>query len=160
MPVVRKAELGDLRRLAQIWRDAWVAANGDLVPGLVVRLRGEEYYHNRLHDYGIEKIRVFGFPFAPRGFCVVDKEELAELFVEPESQGQGIGDKLRRDGEQRLRDDGVEIAWSYVVLGNHPVKAYYEKRGWHQAGFFEHKVSGRLGTARFKSWRMEKRLTD
>lgn len=70
---------------------------------------------------------VFGyFPaLAPEGWG-----HLAKLYVMPEQSGLGIGGQLHDIAVDRLRTDGYESLWLWVLEGNTRARGMYERRGW------------------------------
>ena len=65
------------------------------------------------------------------GFAVLARRELRSLYVEPSSQGQGLGRALLRASESRLAP-GTATLW--VIERNNPACAFYERAGWTHDG--------------------------
>ena len=52
------------------------------------------------------------------------------LVVDGSLRNQGIGSRLMEEVEERLRQKGCLKSYLLVVVDNHDVEAFYEKRGW------------------------------
>jgi GNAT superfamily N-acetyltransferase len=56
--------------------------------------------------------------------------EVRSLYVDPSVAGRGLGTLLLAAAEDELRRWGAREATLWVVEGNHPARAFYERRGW------------------------------
>jgi ribosomal protein S18 acetylase RimI-like enzyme len=52
------------------------------------------------------------------------------LAVDASFRSKGVGSRLMEEVEARLRARGCLKSYLLVVVGNHDVEAFYEKRGW------------------------------
>jgi ribosomal protein S18 acetylase RimI-like enzyme len=55
--------------------------------------------------------------------------EIGTLYVLPEAQGQGVGERLLRAVGAALRAKGLKAAWLRVLSDNAPARRFYEKLG-------------------------------
>lgn len=154
---VRQAELSEIDQLARLWFDGWQDAHAAIVPAELVRLRTLESFRDRLFEM-TPWMRVIGPLGRPTGFCVVQKDELDQLFVAAEARGSGTAAALIADGEHRMADVGVTTAWLACAIGNERAARFYEKMGWHLAGPMKTRLRSCEGTFSFESWRYEKLL--
>src|SRR5690349_137523 len=135
MDHVRHAEDADLDRLAIVWHDGWHDAHGQLVPAALARERTLASFRARLPAM-LRDTRVVGPVGAGVGLCVVQGDELFQLFVAAEARGSGVAARLIADAEQRLARNGANPAWLSCAIGNERAARFYEKQGWHRAGTF------------------------
>lgn len=154
---VRPADKRELDRLARIWYDGWYEAHAELVPEELTRLRTLESFRNRLHE-ALPNIRVAGPPSEPLGFCIIQGDELYQLFVSAGARGSGVAAALTADAEARLAHNGVEVAWLACAIGNQRAARFYEKCGWHRAGNMVNYADTSEGPFPLEVWRYEKSL--
>ncbi len=75
-------------------------------------------------------------PDSIAGFCLIGEGdgdgwgEVFAIYVHPELWGQGIGRALLNAGEAHLAANGLERALLWVLEGNGPARAFYERQGW------------------------------
>jgi GNAT superfamily N-acetyltransferase len=155
---VRAAEEAEIGRLARIWYDGWHDAHAQILPAELTRARTLESFRDRLHA-ALPRVRVVGPPGGPVGFCIVQGDELYQLFVSAESRGSGVAAGLVADAEARLSDHGVAIAWLACAIGNERAARFYEKCGWRRVGTMINRLETSSGTFLLEVWRYEKSLT-
>ncbi|MGH7710090.1 MAG: GNAT family N-acetyltransferase [Gemmatimonadaceae bacterium] len=155
---VRDAEEAEISHIAQIWYDGWHDAHVHLVPPELTRLRTLDSFTNRIAA-ALPDVRVIGPLGAPVGFCIVQGDELYQLFVSAAARGSGVAAALIDDAEARLSKNGVETAWLACAIGNERAARFYEKRGWHRTGIVVHHPETSQGTFPLEVWRYEKPLT-
>jgi GNAT superfamily N-acetyltransferase len=155
---IRGAAAAEIDALAHIWSDAWRDAHAGIVPAELARIRTLENFAERLAAL-LPDIRVAGPPGRLRGFCIVQDDELYQLFVTAPARGTGVAAALMRDAEERLVANGIRVAWLACAIGNGRAARFYEKCGWYRAGnminFIEKPDGGRLP---LEVWRYEKAL--
>jgi ribosomal protein S18 acetylase RimI-like enzyme len=151
--IVRAVEPADLAPAAEVWYHAWRDAHLAIVPPALSAARTQASFLERL-TAAREQTRVIGPIGAPLGFCVVDKDELYQLFVAAAARGTGAAAALLADGEARLAAAGVTTAWLSCAVGNLRAARFYEKHGWVRSETF---VSP-LGVVDLDCWRYEKRV--
>ena len=101
-------------------------------------------------------MRVAGPAGAPLGLCVIEGDELYQLFVARAARGSGVADVLLTDGEARLAASGVATAWLACVVGNDRAARFYEKRGWTRARTLTNRLETPDGVFEIEVWRYEK----
>ncbi|HYO45285.1 MAG TPA: GNAT family N-acetyltransferase, partial [Gemmatimonadota bacterium] len=94
----------------------------------------------------------------PAGFCAIKGDELYQLFVSAKARGSGVAAVLLADGETRLAESGVEVAWLACAIGNERAARFYEKWGWHRVGIMVDELETPSGIFPLEVWRYEKRL--
>jgi ribosomal protein S18 acetylase RimI-like enzyme len=146
---IRLAVVEDAAGLAQVRVAAWRAAYPGIVPAAFLAkldpekdaLRQREYLSNLtaegcvlaavLADPGADAGRVVGFC----GFGI-DRDQDAEysgevyaLYVHPDFQRQGIGQRLMRPAADWLGEHGYARFLIWVLRDNHPARRFYEALG-------------------------------
>jgi GNAT superfamily N-acetyltransferase len=155
---VRAAEEGEIDLLARIWYDGWQDAHARIVPAELTRLRTLESFRERLRA-ALPNVRVVGPSGEPVGFCIVQGNELYQLFVTARSRGSGVAAALIADAEARLADSGAGTAWLACAIGNERAAKFYEKCGWRRVGTMVNQLQTSSGTFPLEVWRYEKSLT-
>ena len=154
---VRAAAEAEIGQLAKIWHEGWHEAHARIVPAALTRLRTLESFEERLRAVFAD-VRVVGPPGEPVGFCVVQGDELYQLFVSARARGSGAAVALIADAEARLAERGVETAWLACAIGNERAAKFYEKRGWRRAGTMINLAETATGPFPLEVWRYEKSL--
>ena len=154
---VRSAEQQELGHLARVWYDAWQDAHARIVPAELSRVRTLESLRDRLQAH-LPDVRVVGPVGAPVGLCIVQGDELYQLFVSAESRGSGVAAALIADAEAHLSERSVETAWLACAIGNERAARFYEKCGWHRAGTFVSHLETPNGIFPLEVWRYERSL--
>jgi ribosomal protein S18 acetylase RimI-like enzyme len=152
---VRAAEEREIDQLAQIWYDGWHESHAPIMPEELTRLRTLESFRDRLR-MALASVRVIGASGAPVGFCIVQDDELYQLFFSSEARGTGAAAALVADAESRLAADGVTTAWLACAIGNERAARFYEKCGWHRAGIMVNHAETSEGPFPLEVWRYEK----
>jgi GNAT superfamily N-acetyltransferase len=155
---VRAAEEREIDHLAKLWYDGWQDAHAQILPPELTRLRTLESFRDRLHA-ALPQVRVAGPPGEPGGFCIVQDNELYQLYVSAQSRGLGVAAALIADAEARFTEHGVETAWLACAIGNERAARFYEKCGWHRARTMVYNPETSQGTFQLEVWRYEKSLT-
>jgi ribosomal protein S18 acetylase RimI-like enzyme len=154
---VRAADEAEIGHLARIWHDGWHEAHAQIVPEELTRLRTLESFRDRLRA-ALPNVRVVGPPGEPLGFCIVQDDELYQLFVSTEARGSGVAAALVADAEVRLADNGVATAWLACAIGNQRAAKFYEKCGWSRVGTMVNYAETSSGPFPLEVWRYEKSL--
>jgi len=154
---VREADAAELDALARIWHDGWHEAHDALVAPELIALRTLDNFRHRLAK-DLPDLRVIGPAGAPRGFCMINEDELYQLYVAAEARHAGAASRLIADGEARLVARGVRRAWLACAIGNDRAAAFYEKRGWQRVGVMPNRVETSRGEYVLDVWRYEKDL--
>lgn len=63
------------------------------------------------------------------GFLVIEKDEIAQLFVSPDARGTGLAKDLTWRGLEMIKSRGFETAWLCAVVGNDRALRFYSKVG-------------------------------
>lgn len=139
---VRQALLEDAAAIAAVQVRTWHAAYADLLPQdhldrRTVALRTAQW-NDRLRA-GEENVFVACdargkiVAFATGGVSSEPVEgfdgEVGAIYVLPEAQGQGLGQRLLRAVSAALRAKGLKAAWLRVLSDNAPARRFYEKLG-------------------------------
>jgi GNAT superfamily N-acetyltransferase len=154
---VRAAEQAEIDTLAKIWYDGWQDAHAEILPEELARVRTLESFRDRLHT-ALPDVRVAGAPGEPVGLCIVQGDELYQLYVSARSRGSGVAQALVADAEARLSENGVATAWLACAIGNQRAARFYEKCGWRRVGNMINQLDTPNGIFSLEVWRYEKPL--
>jgi ribosomal protein S18 acetylase RimI-like enzyme len=155
---VRAAREDEVDRLATIWYDGWHEAHAAILPAELTRLRTLESFRDRL-EAALPRLRVIGPPGEPVGFCMIQRDELYQLYVSSQARGSGVAAALVADAEARLAEHGVATAWLACAIGNERAARFYEKCGWRRAGNMINHAETSDGAFPVEVWRYEKLLS-
>lgn len=155
MSEVRKVEADDLTPLGQLWIDGWHEAHDAISSPELMRLRTDQSFHDRMASFG-DQTRCTGLVGAPTGLCVVQNDELHQLFTSPAVRGAGVAQALIADAEERVRVAGYEKIWLDVAIGNDRARRFYEKMGWWMRGEEVVELFTQEGPLPTKLWVFEK----
>lgn len=153
----RAVEAEELEALATLWHEGWHDAHGPLVPAVLAADRTRAHFLRRL-GASLGDLRALGPVGAPRGFTLLEGDELSQLYVAREARGTGIAAALIADAEARLASFGVERAWLACAVGNDRAARFYEKCGWHRARVAPSEVALESHTMHIDVWIYEKTL--
>ena len=154
---VRPAEEVELDQLAKLWYDGWQDAHARILPEELARHRTLPSFRLRLQN-ALSSVRVAGPPGRPEGFCMLERDELHQLYVSAGARGSGISATLLSDAEERLAAAGIEVAWLACAIGNERAARFYEKHGWRRVGTMISRLETPDGPFSLEVWRYEKRL--
>lgn len=155
--VIRDPIAADLPTLGALWHDGWHEAHAPHVAEALTRTRTLEDFDRRLRAM-LKETRVAGAPGNPLGFCTLRDDELMHLFVSPGARGSGMATALLKDGEARLQERGVQLAWLACIIGNNRTARFYERENWirkYVMTYLEETCTGRFP---LEKWRYEKVL--
>jgi ribosomal protein S18 acetylase RimI-like enzyme len=127
--VIRAATEADAPVIAEIQARTWRWAYGDFIAPDDMPVAAERVPAWREHIAG-GAIRVFDQDGTVVGYCAVQDDELASLYIDPAAQGAGAGSRLLADAQERIRAAGSVRAWLYVYADNAQGRAFYEHHGW------------------------------
>ena len=130
--LVRLAEIGDARAIAEVHVASWRAAYRGIVPdrvldGLTVDER-EARWQDRLGD-GSSLILVAVQDERIVGFCAASGAEIGALYVDPALWRRGAGSALLAETLAQLRRRGVRAVELWVFRDNQAAVAFYERQG-------------------------------
>lgn len=157
--IIRNAIQTDIGPLARLWFDGWQDAHAAILPEALRRIRTLENFRERLLP-ALAHLRVaVDAAGAPLGFCIVDGDELYQLFVSADARGTGIAAALVTDAETRMAVSGVGTAWLACAIGNDRAARFYEKCGWRRVGEMTSRLPVPDGIFELVVWRYEKTLS-
>lgn len=104
----------------------------------------------------LPNVRVTGPMDQPLGLCLVQDDELNQLYVSASARGTGVAAALLADAEANLRVKGVETAWLVCAIGNERAAKFYEKHGWRRVGHRLIQLDTPEGPFPLEVWRYEK----
>ena len=161
---IRKAEILDAPRIAEIHVRSWQVAYKDLLPAdflaaLDVRKR-EAMWRVCLAGNGLlfvvedEHSEIVGFLNVgiSRDKDLPEATELAAIYLDPKFYGLGIGSAFWKCVEKSLSSERVYL---WVLSANRLGIAFYEKNGFHPDGEKKHFT---IGDQRFEESRYQKHL--
>lgn len=156
---IRPADPCEVDTLARLWHDGWQDAHAKILPAALARIRTLGNFRERLQA-ALAHVRVGEVEGAAAGFCIVEGDELYQLFVSPHARGTGLAAALVADAEARMATAGVGAAWLACAIGNQRAAHFYEKCGWRLAGNMINPLPTPDGVFELEVWRFEKRLGD
>jgi GNAT superfamily N-acetyltransferase len=154
---VRNATPGEVDWLADLWHDGWQEAHAALLPAELARHRTLASFRQRVVD-NLAQTRVSGPIGSPSGLCMIEHDELYQLYVGPAARGTGTAAMLLADGERRIAATGATTAWLACAIGNERAARFYEKNGWLRAGHMTNELPTPDGIFPLEVWRYEKNL--
>jgi ribosomal protein S18 acetylase RimI-like enzyme len=146
---LRPATAADAPLIAAMHAASWQATYRDLLPGAFLERDVDEeraaYWRARMEAPGGERRLVLiaerDDTREPVGFVCVEKQPdsqwgvlLDNLHALPAHQGIGVGKRLMRAAQEWARAQGEQQIYLYVLEGNAPAIAFYERQGWEYSG--------------------------
>jgi GNAT superfamily N-acetyltransferase len=129
----RLAQANDFKPLAELWHKAWHDAHAALTPPALVAGRTPASFAARLETVG-DRLRIAGPSGAPLGLCIIDRDEIDQLYVATAARGTGLAAALLSDGEARIAAAGITEARLECARGNDRAARFYAREGWQQTG--------------------------
>lgn len=138
----------DVRSIAEVHVRSWQAAYRGQIPDRVLdnlSVEGcEEWWRRSLSQISeavwVAEVngKTVGFastgPARGEGFDPSRTSELYAIYLDRESWGKGIGRRLLKAAEERLREQGFEDAILWVLHTNARARRFYEAAGWRHDG--------------------------
>ena len=91
------------------------------------------------------------------GFVTVVGDEIEQLYVAARARGGEVAAALLDHGET-LVSQHFGMAWLAVVAGNGRARRFYARRGWRDAGRFDHRADIAGGTMVVPAHRYDKQV--
>ena len=158
MPItVRRPARLELPEIVRLWHDGWMDAHAAITPPALTRLRTPDDFARRA-DRHFDAMRVTGAEGSPDGMCIIDGDELDQLYVAPQARGTGAAAALVADAEARLRDNGIATARILCAIGNDRAARFYEKMGWRHSGTIIAELETDNGPYLLETWLYRKEL--
>ncbi|MEM9032205.1 MAG: GNAT family N-acetyltransferase [Pseudomonadota bacterium] len=154
---VRTGSASEFAALAELWHRGWHEAHSAIVPPALTRLRTLASFRQWLSNRG-DSLRVLGPLGTPKGFAILRKDELYQIFVDDSARGSGIASALMRDAEKRMWASGHRRAWLDCAVGNARAAAFYRKCGWQLSGTVTTRLDTCQGGFDLEVWRFDKAL--
>lgn len=136
---IRPATDDDVEHIARIWFEAWSDGHRDNVPDALLQYRTRDHFTPRAAQR-VPRSWIGEVEGKPVGFVTVEDDEIEQIFVDVEARGTGLATMLLDQGQKAVRAAGYSAAWLAVVAGNARARAFYEKRGWGDAGPFDYQA--------------------
>jgi GNAT superfamily N-acetyltransferase len=133
---LRPATAADERAIGAIWVPGWREAHEGRVPDALLEHRSAGDLRGRVASM-IEATTVAEIDGAVAGFVVVRDDCVDQMYVGEAHRGTGAAGSLLADAESAIAARH-ERAWLAVVAGNDRARRFYERRGWHDEGLFDH----------------------
>lgn len=154
---IRNAEISEIAQLARLWHDAWQDGHAAVVPDELKEFRTYENFRSRI-EKNLSRLRVAGPVGEPLGFCLIDGDELNQLFVSANARGKGVAAELLADAEKIFSAKGTRIAWLACAIGNDRAARFYEKSGWIRTGNMINNIETDDGLIELEVWQFEKEI--
>jgi GNAT superfamily N-acetyltransferase len=155
---IRPGTAQDASAVAQIWHLGWRDGHLGLVPPELAEARTDESFAERAaRRVGDTTVAVVDGAVA--GFVMVVGDEVEQVYVGSAYRGTGVADALLDEAEGQVLAAGHSTAWLAVVEGNARARAFYERKGWSDAGGFDYGAAIEDGTLAVPCRRYEKDVT-
>ena len=141
---LRPATIDDAGAVAEIWRLGWRDGHLGLVPPELAEARTDESFDIRA-AHRVEDTTVVVVDGSVAGFVMVVGDEVEQVYVGSAHRGSGVADALMAEAESQVRAGGHASAWLAVVAGNARARAFYERKGWWDAGAFDYEAASEGG---------------
>ena len=86
--MITNATPDQIPAIAKLWHDGWYEAHETIVPEALTRLRTLDSFEKRAAAH-LPETRVATSGDTLLGFCMVQSDELYQLYVSPTAQGTG-----------------------------------------------------------------------
>lgn len=131
----RPARRDDAASIAAFHHRCWIEGYRGILPDeLLAGLREEDrralWEEALAEDLSIEPTTVFTVDDVPVAFARIDVPTITGVYVSPAWWRRGLGRRSVREGERLLREEGVEEADIWTLVGNDRAVALYESEGW------------------------------
>jgi len=128
---IRQATAGDADAIAAVVREAWLAANGALLPGDTVAKLAQSSHLGGFVAGEWLSVRVAELDGAIVGAVGVNPAGVIwMLYVHPAYQRCGVGSALYDNAIGAMRKAGSRKALLEVMAANENAVAFYRARGW------------------------------
>lgn len=133
---VRPAIEDDRDVLAQVMTDAFRASYATFMPQAYIESWYAAEAAHATVGRGLAQTGVAELDGCVRGFATTEGDCLAELWVCPTAQGNGIGKTLVQWAEEKLLMSGHQTMSLYCYGDNKPALAFYERLGFRTMKIF------------------------
>ena len=134
---LRPATHDDAPEVARIWYAGWQEAHLGNVPDELVTARPRDSFDRRAAERGADTV-VAEADGQVAGFVMVQGDEVDQVYLDTGHRGSGMAAALLTAAERAVLASGHRRAWLAVVPGNTRARRFYERRGWHDEGSYEH----------------------
>ena len=145
--------------LATTWHAGWHEAHATLLPAELTAQRTLASLVERLPAL-LADTTVAVIDGRAIGFCIIEKDELYQLYVDPSARGLGVALALVEDAQARLAAHGVRTAWLACAIGNVRAARFYEKCGWIRVANMINPAFTASGPYPLETWRYERLLAE
>ncbi|MGI8648018.1 MAG: hypothetical protein DLM55_08710 [Acidimicrobiales bacterium] len=169
---IRAIGRDELKVLSRVHHDAWTQAYTSFYPEWFLAERSPEFFHGLWYTFLDDDQRLVSAAMVGGRFCGFVRYgrpaaesrpsssrsgELLTMYILRSERGKGIGTRLLKYAEARMRELGYRDALLFVVQDLHGSVAFYEANGWRWTGEYE---SIDLGGYSPEMLRMEKILAE
>ncbi len=136
---LRPGTADDAATVADIWHEGWHVAHPGNVPDGLTERRTLDAFHERAPKR-VDDTTVAELDGEVVGFIMVVGDEVEQVYVGKGARGSGVAAVLLAEAERQVAAGGHDVAWLAVASGNARARAFYEKRGWTDAGDLPYEV--------------------
>jgi ribosomal protein S18 acetylase RimI-like enzyme len=144
---LREARPSDLESLASLFLACWQVSYAGVLPDHVIAMFDDDssraLWHRVLETPNAGSVGIVAEQ-PSRGVVGIirlgsDPDEATSghvfsLYVDPATQGQGVGRTLLDEADRRFRDAGLAQATLWVFAANTAARAFYQQHGWQPDG--------------------------
>lgn len=146
--MIRLMTTKDCVHVKQIARKTWSVTYQDIIPEEIQKQFIDRFYSHAMMEKRMEKTNVLiveeqGVPIGFANFTKKDEDgdsELTAMYILPEYQHAGFGEKLFKSTLSMLQD--AQQLFVYVDARNAIGRAFYEKHGFKLLDVFEEDFQG------------------
>lgn len=139
-----QATTQDIPGIAQLWHSGWHEAHAAIVPAELTKRRTPGCFTDRTGAH-LAGTRIGHLNDTIAGFCMIEGNEVYQLYVAQSAQGSGLAAQLLNDAKSIIRNAGHSTAWLACSVGNSRAERFYEKSGWTNTGVKEIEVETSKG---------------
>ena len=137
--ILRPGTDDDAAAVAEVWHSGWHDAHPGHVPDGLTARRTSAAFHDRA-PRRVADTTVAEIDGRVAGFIMVVGDEVEQVYVDRDFRGMGVADDLLVEAERQVAAEGHSVAWLAVATGNARARAFYEKKGWVDAGYLAYEV--------------------
>ena len=123
--MISNATPDQIPAIAKLWHDGWYEAHKTIVPEALTKLRTLDSFETRAAAH-LPETRIATSGGTLLGFCMIQSDELYQLYVSPAARGTGTAQALVKDAEAEIANRGHKTL-ARLRHRQHPHRAVLRK---------------------------------